>query len=71
MKSFSMYTPEGDAVAAKIVELADLSGVDWPTLLKIMTLTADNSPDTCGELLDTEVREIIYSRCGYTTPFYV
>jgi hypothetical protein len=69
--SFSMYTDAGDAVAQKIVELSKTAGLNWPQTLKLMALIADEQmSNKYGELMDTAVREVIYSRCNFTTSFY-
>ena len=69
--TYAMYTEQGDLVAARIVDLAKAAGLDWPQTYKLMEIVADMNPDCCGELMDTEVREIIYSRCKFTTAFYI
>lgn len=66
-QEFSMYTDAGDQVAQKIVELSKTAGLNWPQTLKLMALIAD---EQYGELMDTAVREVIYSRCNFTTSFY-
>lgn len=67
--SFSMYTDAGDAVAQKIVDLSQTAGLNWPQTLKLMTIISVQKPEY-GELMDTAVREVIYSRCNFTTSFY-
>jgi hypothetical protein len=70
MSNFSMYTKEGDLVAEKIVDLVKTAGLDWTQTLSIMRFVANQSPDLCGELMDTAVREVIYDRCEFTSDFY-
>ena len=67
--SFDMYTDAGDAVAQKIVDLSKTAGLDWPQTLKLMSMISAQKP-AYGELMDTAVREVIYSRCNFTTSFY-
>lgn len=67
--SFSMYTDAGDAVAQKIVDLSQTAGLNWPQTLKLMIMISVQKPEY-GELMDTAVREVIYSRCNFTTSFY-
>jgi hypothetical protein len=68
---YGMYSKEGDAVAHAIVELAQVSQLDWQSTLSIMRFIADQNPDRQGELMDTAVREVIYDRCKFTTDFYI
>jgi len=70
MPDFDMYTDQGNLVAQSIVDLARTASLNWPQTLKLMQLMADQKPDLCGELMDTAVREMIYSRCKFTTSFY-
>ena len=65
-----MYTEQGNLVAQSIVDLARTASLNWPQTLKLMQLIAAQNPDVCGELMDTAVREVIYSRCEFTTSFY-
>jgi hypothetical protein len=67
---FGMYTQPGDQVAQQIVALAQAAKLDWPQTLGVMQFVANQNPDLCGELMDTAVREVIYSRCRFTTTFY-
>jgi hypothetical protein len=70
MPDFDMYTEQGNLVAQSIVDLAQTASLNWPQTLKLMQLIAAQNPDVCGELMDTAVREVIYSRCEFTTSFY-
>jgi hypothetical protein len=70
MPDFDMYTEQGNLVAQSIVDLARTASLNWPQTLKLMQLIAAQNPDVCGELMDTAVREVIYSRCEFTTSFY-
>ena len=70
MPDFDMYTEQGNLIAQSIVDLARTASLNWPQTLKLMQLIAAQNPDVCGELMDTAVREVIYSRCEFTTSFY-
>jgi hypothetical protein len=70
MSDFDMYTEQGKLVAQNIVNLSRAAALNWPQTLRLMQLVAAQNPDLCGELTDTAVREMIYSRCEFTTPFY-
>jgi hypothetical protein len=52
------------------VELAQAAGLDWKQTMSIMRFIGDQKRDQYGEINDTAVREMIYSRCGFTTSFY-
>jgi hypothetical protein len=67
---FDMYTDAGDAVAQKIVDLSKAAGLNWAQTQKLMQLIADQKSDLFGELMDTAVREVVYSRCDFKTSFY-
>jgi hypothetical protein len=71
MKDYAMFSDRGNEVADKIVALSQAAGLDWTQTLSIMRFVADQNPDQYGELMDTEVREVIYDRCKFTTDFYV
>lgn len=71
LPDYAMYTDQGDVVADKIVELSKAAGLNWTQTLSVMRFVADQKSDEYGELMDTAVREVIYSRCKFTTDFYV
>ena len=68
---YDMFTDQGNVVADKVVELAKAAGLDWKQTMSIMRFIGDQKRDQYGEINDTAVRELIYSRCEFTTPFYV
>ena len=70
VNDFAMFTDQGEVVAQKVVELAQAAGLDWKQTMSIMRFIGDQKRDQYGEINDTAVREIIYSRCGFTTDFY-
>ena len=70
MKDYDMFTDQGNLVADKIVELAKAAGIDWKQTMSIMRFIGDQKSDQFGEINDTAVREMIYSRCEFTTTFY-
>ena len=67
---YDMFTDQGNLVADKVVELAKAAGLDWKQTMSIMRFIGDQKRDQFGEINDTAVREMIYSRCEFTTPFY-
>ena len=70
INDFAMFTDQGEVVAQKVVELAQAAGLDWRQTMSIMRFIGDQKRDQYGEINDTAVREMIYSRCGFTTDFY-
>jgi hypothetical protein len=58
-------------VADRVVELAKAAGLDWRQTMSIMRFIGDQKSEQFGEINDTAVREMIYSRCNFTTEFYV
>jgi hypothetical protein len=58
-------------VAEKVVELAKAAGLNWRQTMMIMRVIGDQKSEQYGEINDTAVREMIYSRCNFTTEFYV
>jgi len=68
---YDMFTDQGNLVADKVVELAKAAGLDWKQTMMIMRVIGDQKREQYGEINDTAVREMIYSRCEFTTTFYV
>jgi hypothetical protein len=66
-----MFTDQGNLVADKVVELAKAAGLNWRQTMMIMRVIGDQKSEQFGEINDTAVREMIYSRCNFTTEFYV
>jgi hypothetical protein len=71
MKDYDMFTDQGNLVADKVVELAKAAGLNWRQTMMIMRVIGDQKSEQYGEINDTAVREMIYSRCEFTTEFYV
>jgi hypothetical protein len=70
VNDFGMFTDQGEVVAQKVVELARAAGLNWTQTMSIMRFIGDQKRDQYGEINDTAVREMIYSRCEFTTDFY-
>ena len=68
---YDMFTDQGNLVADRVVELAKAAGLNWRQTLMIMRVIGDQKSEQYGEINDTAVREMIYSRCNFTTEFYV
>jgi len=70
VNDFGMFTDQGEVVAEKVVALAQAAGLNWTQTMSIMRFIGDQKRDQYGEINDTAVREMIYSRCKFTTSFY-
>ena len=66
---YSMFTYEGDRRVHEIVQRARAEGWDWPQTYEALEVLAQD--EKFGEATDTAVREYVYSRCGFTTAFYI
>ena len=71
MNDYDMFTDQGNLVADKVVELSKAAGLNWRQTMMIMRVIGDQKSEQYGEINDTAVREMIYSRCNFTTEFYV
>lgn len=66
---FGMFTAAGNKRVATIVKRARAKRWTWPETYK--ALEALSNEDKYGEAMDTEVRELVYSRCNFNTTFYI
>jgi hypothetical protein len=65
-----MFTDEGNRMAEMLCDSAVEFQWTWPVLYANMRKVADAYPEKFGEIMDTAVREMMYSRCKFTTDFY-
>ena len=68
VKDYGMFTEKGNKEVAVIVEHAKTNRLTLPETYRLL-----DQLSPCpgyGEAMDTEVREIVYSRCNFTTAFY-
>ena len=70
MTSYGMFTAEGNARVAHIVEFANAHDLDWPQVLPVLRYLAW-SDLKFGEAMDTVVREAVYTALNLTEDFYV
>jgi hypothetical protein len=68
-KYFGMFTDEGNAKVAEIVEFAKTNGAEWKDILPMLRNLSDISG--FGEAMDTVVREMVYDNCNFTEDFYI
>ena len=69
MTSYGMFTPEGNARVAHIVEFAKAHDLDWPSVLPVLRYLAW-SDLKFGEAMDTVVREAVYTELYLNTEYY-
>jgi hypothetical protein len=69
-KKYGMFTQQGNALVAKIVNEARVQGLDWPQVQRRLLLLSNTHKQTASEAYDTVVREVVYLDLGYKTPFY-
>ena len=65
MKSYGMFTPEGNTKVAHIVEFARAHDLDWPSVLPVLRYLAW-SDLKFGEAMDTVVREAVYTELNFS-----
>ena len=70
MTSYGMFTAEGNARVAHIVEFANAHDLAWPQVLPVLRYLAW-SDLKFGEAMDTVVREAVYTALNFTEDFYV
>ena len=71
MANYSMYTGFGNDAVDAIVRSAKILKMDWPQVLQELQSLADRFPEDFGEATDTAVREVVYNKLGFDTPFYI
>jgi hypothetical protein len=71
MAKYSMYTGFGNDAVDAIVRSAKVLKMDWPQVLQELQSLADRFPEDFGEATDTAVREVVYNKLGFDTPFYI
>ena len=71
MANYSMYTGFGNDAVDAIVRSAKVLKMEWPQVLQELRSLADRFPEDFGEATDTGVRECVYNKLGFDTPFYI
>ena len=70
IKDYGMFTDRGNAAIGDLVNFAKTAELTWPETYKMLEILSDSNREMYGEALDTEVREMVYSRCNFKTAFY-
>lgn len=68
---YAMYTDFGNDAVDAIVRSAKVLKMDWPQVYAELVSLAERFPEDFGEATDTAVREVVYSKLGFDTPFYI
>lgn len=71
VQDYGMFTDEGNNMVAEIVDRARRNHWSWAQTQGALEQLARNHPDTAGEAMDTEVREIVYDTLKFRDSFYV
>ena len=71
MANYSMYTGFGNDAVDAIVRSAKVLKMNWPQVLQELHSLAERFPEDFGEATDTAVRECVYNKLGFDTPFYI
>ena len=71
MTYFGMFTTEGNAKVAAIVEFAKTNNAQWDNVLPMLSNLAQSDRAKFGEATDTVVREMVYDACNFTEEFYI
>ena len=68
--SYGMFSEVGNLAVHGIVVTAITMNLTWPQTYKCLNVLAKSDYSKFGEAMDTEVRECVYSTCGFTSDFY-
>ena len=71
MANYSMCTGFGNDAVDAIVRSAKILKMEWPAVLAELRSLAERFPEDFGEATDTAVREVVYNKLGFDTPFYI
>ncbi len=68
---YAMYTQFGNDAVDAIVRSAKVLNLTWPQVYAELRSLAERFPEDFGEATDTAVREVVYDKLGFDTPFYI
>jgi hypothetical protein len=68
--SYGMFSEVGNLAVHGVVVTAITMNLTWPQTYKCLQVLANSDYSKFGEAMDTEVRECVYSACGFTSDFY-
>ena len=62
---------ELEQAQADIIEFHRMQKSTWPVVYQNLRDLADSDYELFGEAMDTEVREVVYAKLGFTSDFYI
>jgi len=68
--SYGMFSEVGNVAVHGVVVAAITMNLTWPQTYKCLNMLAKSDYNKFGEAMDTDVREAVYSTCGFTSDFY-
>jgi hypothetical protein len=69
--TYGMFSDEGNKQIADIIEFHRMQKSTWPVVYQNLRDLADSDYELFGEAMDTEVREVVYAKLGFTSDFYI
>ena len=69
--TYGMFSEEGNKQIADIIEFHRMQKSTWPVVYQNLRDLADRDYELFGEAMDTEVREVVYAKLGFTSDFYI
>jgi len=66
-----MFSEAGNKQIADIIEFHRMQKSTWPVVYQNLRDLADSDYELFGEAMDTEVREVVYAKLGFTSDFYI
>jgi hypothetical protein len=66
-----MFSDDGNKQIADIIEFHKMQKSTWPVVYQNLRDLADSDYKLFGEAMDTEVREVVYAKLGFTSDFYI
>ena len=69
--TYGMFSEEGNKQIADIIEFHKMQKSNWSTVYQNLRDLADSDYEKFGEAMDTEVREIVYTKLGFKSDFYI
>jgi hypothetical protein len=66
-----MFSEEGNKQIADMIEFHKNRKSTWAEVLQNLRDLADCDYEKFGEAMDTEVREVVYTKLGLTSDFYI
>ena len=69
--TYGMFSAKGNLAIASIVAYHKYHKSSWSVVLQNLRDLADCDYEKFGEAMDTEVREVVYTKLGFKSDFYI